>query len=97
MIHTVKSGEVLSVIAEKYNVGLSQVIGWNNITDAASLQWVRIGYLSRSKQSRLEILSIHGYQELFIGLSSPHVIENEVHGFFAIHVGEVISKNPHTL
>jgi len=38
VIHTVKSGEVLSVIAEKYNVGLSQVIGWNNITDAASLQ-----------------------------------------------------------
>ena len=25
------------MIAEKYNVGLSQVIGWNNITDAASL------------------------------------------------------------
>ena len=38
VIHTVKSGEVLSVIAEKYNVGLSQVIGWNNITDAASLR-----------------------------------------------------------
>ena len=37
MIHTVKAGEVLSVIAEKYNVGLSQVISWNNITDAASL------------------------------------------------------------
>ena len=38
VIHTVKSGEVLSVIAEQYNVGLSQVIGWNNITDAASLR-----------------------------------------------------------
>ena len=38
VIHTVKSGEVLSVIAEKYNVGLSQVTGWNNITDAASLR-----------------------------------------------------------
>ena len=35
--HTVKSGEVLSVIAEKYNVGLSQIIQWNSITDAASL------------------------------------------------------------
>ena len=38
VIHTVKSGEVLSVIAEKYNVGLSQAISWNNITDAASLR-----------------------------------------------------------
>ena len=38
VIHTVKSGEVLSVIAEKYNVGLSQVIEWNNIDDAASLR-----------------------------------------------------------
>lgn len=38
VIHTVKSGEVLSVIAEKYNVGLSQVIEWNNIDDAGSLR-----------------------------------------------------------
>ena len=36
--HVVEEGEVLSVIAEQYNVGLSQVIGWNNITDAASLR-----------------------------------------------------------
>lgn len=37
LTHTVQSGEVLSVIAEKYNVGLSQVVQWNNISDAASL------------------------------------------------------------
>ena len=35
--HTVKSGEVLSVIAEKYNVGLSQIIQWNSITDVQAL------------------------------------------------------------
>ncbi|MEQ8323686.1 MAG: LysM peptidoglycan-binding domain-containing protein [Vicingaceae bacterium] len=30
-IHTVKSGEVLGVIAEKYGVGLSRVKDWNNL------------------------------------------------------------------
>ena len=36
--HQVKSGEVLSLIAKKYNVGLSQLLEWNNIEDASRLQ-----------------------------------------------------------
>ena len=79
VIHTVKSGEILSVIAEKYNVGLSQVIGWNNITDAASL---RIG----------QELTIYPGQSIFTsGSTSSSSSSSSSKVIHTVKSGEVLS------
>ena len=53
VIHTVQSGEVLSVIAEKHNVGLSQLLEWNGLTTSSIIQ---VGQKLKvyPKQSNLE-------------------------------------------
>ena len=55
IFHTVLRGELLSKIAEKYNVSLNDVIKWNNLTNSSVIAGQKLKIISKVQLPNLEL------------------------------------------
>ena len=43
------------------------------------------------------LLTVHAHQEFVVVFGLLQTVFYEVHGFYRIHVGKILAKNPHTV
>ena len=48
-------------------------------------------------KSKFTELAIHANQELVVVFGILHVFQERIHGFFRVHIRQMISQNPHSL